>query len=177
MWLGERYPHSRQQVSTFYAQIVKSLIRVFGQHRVVISPRAAPGPRYPRLPLPFCVTLFYRAFTCQPSARSMLDRYWPAARGACCPPFCPIVWSVSPSKSVQFFVFCLVVQSFTGLLTAFYPLSRMDEWLGVRFLCAGRDRFLLRRRFGRTSGAKRRSGPLRGFSSGLHRHPHAAARR
>ena len=41
--------------------------------------------------------------------------------------FRPIVRPVSPSIRVQIFIFCLVVQSFTGLLTTPYSPSRFSE--------------------------------------------------
>ena len=49
--------------------------------------------------------------------------------------FRPIVRPVSPSIRVQIFVFCPIVQSFTGSLIAPRPpLSRMERGQGVRFL-------------------------------------------
>ena len=77
---------------------------------------------FPRLPLPRCTTPIHPAFSCQPLVCSMLDRYRPAMRCACCRLFCSVVHYIFPSRVVRYF-------ESVRLFTTFFPQS-----LSLRFI-------------------------------------------
>ena len=98
-----------------------------------VCPRAHRHSTFPAAPpsallLPLCVTLFYRAFTCQPPACSMLEPSWTAARCTCCPAvcpqfgFCPVVHHLLLSVQVRNL-------DSVQLSTTFFPQSASAIWI------------------------------------------------
>ena len=75
----------------------------------------------------------------------MLDRYWPALRCASCPLFCPAVLLILPSSVCPTLLILSTCPLFHRLANSAASSPRHSgEGLGVRFLCKGRDGFLMR---------------------------------